>query len=374
MRQNFDLPLLDMLAEGVILLDRKAQVLSHNQAAEPWLKQAYAMQNVLRDLLDLEARGRVKLPVKLGMWSGKTATNEHPGEAWLMMDGRRGNAICIVPGKSSTGVVDEWAHMPVAEQNLLRLLGEEARSQITALRLMLSPQVSEVLHDTAAITAQSRRVECLLRELSDLSLVMQRDDAFADERLNVAELVRAALPPATLPVDPELAVFSITQEGTAQGVVYGHAAWMHYALRVLLEALQNSAPARSHINIHSRQMGNFVIIAGRVGAIADRRGSEAATPQALTDGKPTIAESRDSQVRWLMCRRIIALHGGKLKLAFLPMGAADDASNPPIESFTLTLGTGQPINERSRVSCGSCRHVLQEQAYAFDLSHLLNQR
>jgi len=89
MRQNFDLPLLDMLAEGVILLDRKAQVLSHNQAAEPWLKQAQAMQSVLRDLLDLEARGRVKLPVKLGMWSGKTATNEHPGEAWLMMDGRR---------------------------------------------------------------------------------------------------------------------------------------------------------------------------------------------------------------------------------------------------------------------------------------------
>ena len=72
------------------------------------------------------------------------------------------------------------------------------------------------------------------------------------------------------------------------------------------------------------------------------------------------------------CRRIIALHGGKLKLALLPMSASDDASNPPIESFTLTLGTGQPVNERSRVSCGSCRHVLQEQAYAFDLSQLLN--
>ena len=371
-RQNFDLPLLDMLAEGVILLDRKAQVLSYNRAAEPWLKQAYAMQSVLRDLLDLEARGRVKLPVKLGLWSGKTATDEHPGEAWLTTEGRRGNAICIVPGKADAGVVDEWAHMPAAEQNLLSLLGDEARSQIAALRLMLSPQVGDVLRDAAAITAQSQRVECLLRELSDLSLVMQRDDVFADERLNLTELVRAALPPATLPVDSELAVFSITQEGSTQGTVYGHSAWMHYALQVLLEAMQNSAPARSHINIHSHQMGNFVMITGRVGAIADRRGSDADTPKALTDGKAAPAESRDSQVRWLMCRRIIALHGGKLKLALLPMSASDDASNPPIESFTLTLGTGQPVNERSRVSCGSCRHVLQEQAYAFDLSQLLN--
>jgi hypothetical protein len=73
-----------------------------------------------------------------------------------------------------------------------------------------------------------------------------------------------------------------------------------------------------------------------------------------------------------MCRRIIALHGGQLKLAFFPEGGADDASTAPMESFTLTLGTGQPINERSRVSCGTCRHVLQGQAYAFDLSQLLN--
>lgn len=371
-RQNFDLPLLDMLAEGVILIDRKAQVLSHNQAAGPWLKQAQAMQGVLKDLLDLESRGRVKLPVKLGLWSGKTADDEHPGEAWLMMDGRRGNAICIVPGKGDARVVDEWAQWPAAEQNLLRLLGDEARSQITALRSMLSAQVEGVSHDTVAIAAQSRRVESLLRELSDLSLLMQRDDVFADERLNLGELVRAALPPATLQADPEQAAFFMTQEGGTQGTVYGHAAWMQYALRVLLEALRGSAPARSQINIHMHQMGDFVIITGHVGAIADRRAGEAVPAQALADDKPAPTPWRDSQVRWLMCRRIIALHGGKLKLALLPIGAGDDAGNPPIESFTLTLCTGQPINERSRVSCNSCRHVLQEQAYAFDLSQLLN--
>ena len=50
MRRNLDLPLLDKLAEGLILLNRKAQVLSHNQVAEPWVKQAHAMQGVLKDL------------------------------------------------------------------------------------------------------------------------------------------------------------------------------------------------------------------------------------------------------------------------------------------------------------------------------------
>lgn len=238
---------------------------------------------------------------------------------------------------------------------------------------MLSPQAGDALRSAAAITAQSLRVEGLLHELSDLSLVMQHDAVFADERLNLTELVHAALPPVTLPVDPKLAVFSFSQDGPAQGVVYGHAAWMRYALRVLFEALQISAPVRSQINIHTQQMGNFVIITGHVVAITDRRSSKATTQQAPTAGNTTHTESRDSQVRWLMCRRIIALHGGQLKLAFLPIGDARDAINPPIESFTLTLGTGQPINERSRVSCGTCRHVLQEQAYALDLSQLLNQ-
>jgi hypothetical protein len=331
------------------------------------------MQGVLKDLLDLEARGRIKLPVKLGLWSGKTATDEHPGEAWLIMDGRHNNAICIVSVQSSNDAATKLMHLPVVEQNFLSLLGDEARSQITALRLLLSPQSGHALHDTVAITLQSKRVECLLRELSDLSLVMQRDAVFVDERLNLTELVRAALPPVTLPVDPDLAAFSFSQDSLAQGAVYGHAAWMHYALRVLLEALQNSAPARSQINILTHQMGNFVIVTGHVVAITNRRTNKTTTQQALTAGNTRLAESRDSQVRWLMCRRIIALHGGQLKLANLPMGDPDDASNPPIESFTLTLGTGQPINERSRVSCGTCRHVLQEQAYAFDLSQLLSQ-
>ncbi len=373
MRRNLDLPLLDKLAEGLILLNRKAQVLSHNQVAEPWVKQAHAMQGVLKDLLDLEARGRIKLPVKLGLWSGKTATDEHPGEAWLIMDGRHNNAICIVSVQSSNDAATKLMHLPVVEQNFLSLLGDEARSQITALRLLLSPQSDHALHDPVAITLQSQRVESLLQELSDLSLVMQRDEVFADERLNLTELVGAALPPVALPVDPELAVFSMGQDSTAQGVVYGHAAWMRYALRVLFEALRDSAPARSQINIRTRQMGNFVIITGHVAAIAHRRSSKATAQQAATDGNATPAESRDSRVRWLMCRRIIALHGGQLKLAFLPAAGADDASNPPIESFTLTLGTGQPVNERSRVSCGTCRHVLQGQAYAFDLSQLMNQ-
>ena len=373
MRRNLDLPLLDKLAEGLILLNRKAQVLSHNQVAEPWVKQAHAMQGVLKDLLDLEARGRIKLPVKLGLWSGKTATDEHPGEAWLIMDGRHNNAICIVSVQSSNDAATKLMHLPVVEQNFLSLLGDEARSQITALRLLLSPQSDHALHDPVAITLQSQRVESLLQELSDLSLVMQRDEVFADERLNLTELVGAALPPVALPVDPELAVFSMGQDSTAQGVVYGHAAWMRYALRVLFEALRDSAPARSQINIRTRQMGNFVIITGHVAAIAHRRSSKATAQQAATDGNATPAESRDSRVRWLMCRRIIALHGGQLKLAFLPAAGADDASNPPIESFTLTLGTGQPVNERSRVSCGTCRHVLQGQAYASDLSQLMNQ-
>lgn len=161
--------------------------------------------------------------------------------------------------------------------------------------------------------------------------------------------------------------------------MYGHAVWMSYALRVLFEALQASAPGGSQVSVSTRQMGNFVLLVGRVVASIDAHKTHPivqTTAQPGDTGRATQASAqspRDPQVRWLMCRRIIALHAGQLKLETLPPEAGADPTNPPIESFTLTLATGQPMHERSRASCNGCTHVLQAQAYAADLALVLSQ-
>jgi len=80
----------------------------------------------------------------------------------------------------------------------------------------------------------------------------------------------------------------------------------------------------------------------------------------------------DPQVRWAMRRRIIALHAGQLKLVTLAPEVGADPGNPAIESFTLTLATGQPAHERSRASCDTCPKAMQALAYAADLAQLLN--
>jgi len=67
---NFDLRPLAKLSEGKVLLDRQALVRSHCTAATPWVKCIESIVGALKEVLDIEVHGRVKLPVKLGLWEG----------------------------------------------------------------------------------------------------------------------------------------------------------------------------------------------------------------------------------------------------------------------------------------------------------------
>lgn len=378
MRLNFNDALLDKLSEGVILLDRLAQVVSHNQVAEPWVKQARAMTGVIKDLLDLEVRGRIKLPARLGMWTGKVETGMFTGEVWLILNGRRDYAIFIAPqfdGAGSKAKLIRGLNNKVAStESYIRLLGDEARAEISALCLLIGPHTAGQLVNATGINVQCARVDQLLRELKDLSLLMEQDSVFVDERLNLSDIVFAGLPAMPTQANANRPDFVLSQSDQELGAVYGQSAWLSYALRVLFDALQRSAPARSHITVTTRQIGNFVLITGRVAA-GLAHVSKRAKPKVNDDGLPTgqTPIHHDDQVRWLLCRRIIALHAGHLKLAFLPEDASQADAIPGIDSFTLALATGQPTHERSRISCASCPQVLQAQAYAADLAQLLNQ-
>lgn len=194
-RLNFDLPLLDKMTDGIILLDRQAKVLAVNRRAEPWVHQVRAMAGVIGELLTMEIRRRIQLPVKLGVWRGQPESCKLSGEAWLIMNGRRDYAIFIAPCADAANAKDRLAYTPATEAAYLGLLGDEARAQLVVLRQMLNPQ-ADVARNSAAISAQSQRVEHVLQALSDLSLLLQRDKVFADARLDLANVVRAAFPPS----------------------------------------------------------------------------------------------------------------------------------------------------------------------------------
>jgi len=370
-RLNFDLPLLDKLSDGIILLDRRANVLAMNSRAEPWAHKVRAMAGVLGDLLTMEVRRRVHLPVKLGVWHGQPEQPDISGEAWLIMNGRRDYAIFIARCDGSSGATARLPYAQTTETAYLRLLGDEARAQLVVLRQMLNPQ-STVAHNSVVVSAQSQRVEHLLQELSDLSLLLQRDEVFAGERLDLGSVVRAAFPPASSSGHLASPAFVMRHQGNPSGAVYGHAVWMSHALRVLFEALQSSAPAGSQISVSTRQMGGYVVLSGRVMATVDAPHRQPSPDAAIGPDQVGAQRPVDPQVRWAMCRRIIALHAGQLKLETLAPEVGADPGNPAIESFTLTLATGQPAHERSRASCNSCPHVMQAQAYATDLAQLLN--
>ena len=370
MRLNFDLPLLEHMSEGLVLLNRQGQVVSHNRAAGPWVPRCHAMLGGFKSLIDEEIKGRVALPLRIGLWSDKTQENPCQTEAWLIQDGRRDYAVFLA-SSARPPVAGPGQHAPSqVEVNHVTLLGDEVRLQMTVLRKLLQTQAGNPARDEAAIVAQSSRVDQLLQEIADLSQLMQQDEVFMQDRIVLSDLIEQLLP--TLPQHPNRVAFN--PDNHQQGVVYGHTAWLRYALRVLLESLVNSAPPNSHVDMATSQLGNFMVLTGRVSAINPLHARNTQPGRSPSAQGPAVepGQQRSAAIQQVMCQRIIALHAGQLKLDFMPPTAPGGDPKSQIESFTLTLGTGQPVVEQSRVSCASCPHPLQTLAYAADLASLLS--
>ena len=372
LRLNFTMPMLERMTEGVILLDRQAALLGHNRAAEPWLASAKLLAPALKRLIDEEVQGRSQLPVRIDLAAHQSASNLPLADIWISKNGRRDYAIFIAPQRHAVVTVQTHASPQVAEKRYVSLFGDEVRQQIAVLQGQLTAlllgdlQDDHQTHKAHALLAQATRVGQLLKEISDLTLLMQRDLVFSDERIDPAGLMQGLLPEfARAQATNDIAV-GFTPDKGQQGVVYGSAPWMGYALRVLIESLLQGAPKHSRIALATRQMGNFVVLTGHVVNAEVTLNSAAraalASPRAaVADGG---AEKLDSTMRMLMCRRIVDLHGGQLKLELLP--------TLDVESFTLTLATGVPAHERSRVSCADCRYTLQAQSYAQDMAQMLS--
>ena len=371
MRLNFDTPLLDKLNEGVILLDRQATVVAHNRAAQPWVARCNARANAIKALIAEEVSGHLGLPIRMESWKSGTAEDAYTVEPWLMRNGRRDYALLMLPKPGQKPVPKPRVDAAERENNYVSLLGEDVRIQMALPRELMQPTTPGEAHEPSVIAEQSILVDRILQEICDLSTVMQRDQMYSDDRLVLPELVRNILPTLIHAHD----TIELIESDASTGMVYGHAHWLEYALRTLLESLVSSAPDHSHIRITTRQIGNYIVLAGgvTVGMPKHQKPVHVAVPsESQTSAVAKTSTQHRTQIQQIMCRRIIALHAGQLKLTFMPDAVRGGDSSSLIETFTLTLPTGLPLHERSRASCTECRINLQTQAFAADVATLLS--
>lgn len=368
---NVDMQILQEMNDGVVLLDAQGSVLAHNDAADRWMQEGQSVRSALKGLVEHEANAGAPLPRQVELFLGPFNQPKTRTKAWLCRNGHQGYAVLIAsPATRTAPAQAHVADTDASDMSSTLLLSHNLGEQMAELRSLLG-RAQGTTDDHAKISVTYGDIDRLLQTICKLSLLKQRDHVFLDERLDLVDELQHLIP--SLATHPEVHYVFSPQPGP-RGMVYGSKAWLNQALRVLLESLGRSAPTASNIEIALRQLGDFVVVTGHVVA-----GSGSCPPAHAVAHDKAHASSKDQSVlpqeqaiQQAMCRRIIELHAGQLKLEYMPTPGVSTAQEPQIESFTLTLATGLPEHERSRVSCKECRYTLQAQAYALDMALLMS--
>lgn len=368
MRLNLDMNILRHMSDGVLVLDRHAKITAYNKVAEPWAPRCQAMSVGLKRLIDEERQGRLALPLFFDLQMGAKNLSSQRAEAWLCKNGRNEYAIFVVAQKQTAPAISDAPSPSERRPNPLALLGGEVREQLSALRGHLHSYFDPQSAAPEALVQHCKKIEQLMQEVTDLSQLQEHDAVFASERMSISELVESTL--LKFPPNANQATVELRTSTDKLGPVYGNGIWLGYALKTLISSLVAGAPPRASLELVVRQMGDFVILTGR--ANSTRPGHPATV---LSKIRPGVAEATDGQeanLQLMICKRIIELHAGQLRLSLMPADTLSLTAPACIESFTLTLMTSVPANERSRASCADCRHVRQEIAYASDMALLIS--
>ena len=351
--------LLEKLAEGMITLDKNGKLVDFNRAARPWLRHWQGCASELEVLTKKIALGTVQAPVDIG-WMLPSCTGN--AEFYLCQNGSQGFAILIAVRLPVQGP------QLVQQDSFSSLLGEDFRHELSDLRQQLDQATTQSPDSRDALRKQSLRLSRLLVAMEQLCELNQPDAFSRGDRIGLHEIVRAVV--ADLP--SRRSDFSINEmlsgEADRQGMVFGHGAWLKVAIKALLEGIGECAPTDCQMEIRIRQNGGFVVVTCNFSRFFGRR------PSLVKSGDAPAATLRTAaDLRLAISRRIVALHGGQLKIA-TPEPATEGVESGGIESFTLILPTGAPVQGRDPAGCAGCIFPKQAEMYAQDLALLLPSR
>ncbi len=342
------------LSDGIILLDRSGQPREANAAAQPWLRRCIQLTPQWARHAAQEKAGAVQLPVAVDIDADGEDTPA--ANIQLLKNGNNGYALLI-----QAPPVVRPRQRDSRRSGFLALLGGEVRGEMSRFNALLH-ECRDPIALNPDLMRHAERLEALLAEVGDLAELDQLDEVFGDERLALVDIVRAVLPELPQSSGASEIQYTLSESGEAPAPVYGNRRWLQRALHTLLARLARDCPGHGRVAIDLRQIGDFLVLNAR--ATTDAAGWRA-LPAAEAGVQPADA------LRGETCRRIIELHGGQLKLGSISKETAPEGVAGAIDSIILTLPTGVPAGDRSRISCAECRITQQAMQYARDLAEIM---
>ncbi len=353
--------LMEKMTEGVILLDGNGQLVDYNRAAWPWVKQYQACANELGGVIGQIVAGTAQAPVNIGWMHPASANNT---EFHLCRSGSQGFAIFIAKHAMPAAATAQTPQ----QDSFLSLMGEGFRHEFSDLRQQLDAAQPHSPAETDLLQKQSMRLSRLLVAMDQLCELQQSNPFSMGERVGLQDIITSVIAKLQARRSDYSINNALSGDAQAQGMLFGHAAWLQVAIQGLLEGIGDCAPADCRIEIRVRQNGAFVVMTGNASRFFSARTTLA---NARCTTSPTL--TTDTDLRLAICRRIIELHRGQLKIVFQESNqAAGDLRG--IESFTLILPTGAPLRTAGAGDCANCLFPQQAEMYAQDLAHLLPRR
>jgi hypothetical protein len=189
MRLNLDMNILRHMTDGVLVLDRYAQIVAFNKVAEPWAARCQAMSAAIKRLIDEERQGRLVLPIFLDLQIGQKHATPQRADAWLCKNGRNEYAVFVVSLTPSRTTSEPAPTQPNRQQNLFALMGNEVREQLSILRELMHPKNGKHPAAPGDFAQQCQKVEQLMQEVTDLSQLLENDEVFTSERLSITDII-----------------------------------------------------------------------------------------------------------------------------------------------------------------------------------------
>ncbi len=358
MNLTLDSALLEKMTDGVISLDANGQLVDYNHAAWPWIKHYQARASELGEVIRQIAAGTAQAPVNVGWMhpEGKAEAEFH-----VCKSGSQGFAIFISKRAATTAVASQAPQ----QDSFFSLLGEGIRHEFSDLRRQLDTAQPHSPVETDQLQKQSMRLSRLLVAMDQLCELQQPDPFSMGERVSVQDIITKVIAALQVRRNDYSINDSMSGDAQAQGMVFGHAAWLQVAIQGLLEGIGDCAPADCQIEIRVRQNGGFVVMTGNAS-----RFFKVSKPLAKAHPATSSALTTDTDLRLAICRRIIELHHGQLKIVFQDNEQSDGDSRG-IESFTLIMPTGAPMRRPGQGDCAGCLFPKQAEMYAQDLAFLM---
>lgn len=258
-------------------------------------------------------------------------------------------------------------HFDLSARNLLALLSPDVDACLRAFAEVetqiengrqarnASPASLPALPEAQRLARELRRH---LEVVANLSVLIDADRLPDKERLMLPALAQAAIDHLRLTHSRNWEIDVATKESAP---VYGSRRWLLAALCNLLRELDGYHPRQMPIVLTLRQIGHHQLLSPSVGRKSHtERQAKRSTP---TPPDPWLSHSALSLQ---LCRRIVELHGGSLRLQ-----EDEEESATRLFGFSLSLPTG--IANQPPACNTDCPLRLQVERYASDFGGLLDE-